>query len=29
MGKQGEPIALLPYDEDPQAIAAEIDKWTS
>ncbi|WP_446653223.1 SCO family protein [Blastomonas sp.] len=28
MGKQGEPIALLPYDEDPQAIAAEIDKWT-
>ena len=29
MGKQGEPIALLPYDDTPQAIAAEIDKWTS
>ena len=29
MGKQGEPIALLPYDESPEAIAAEIDKWTS
>lgn len=28
MGKQGEPIALLPYDESPEAIAAEIDKWT-
>lgn len=27
MGKQGEPIALLPYDESPDAIAAEIDKW--
>ena len=29
MGRQGEPIALLPYDESPEAIAAEIDKWTS
>ena len=27
MGKQGEPIALLPYDESPDAIAAESDKW--
>lgn len=29
MGKQGEPIALLPYDESPENIAAEIDKWTA
>jgi len=29
MGKKGEPIALLPYDDTPEAIAAEIDKWTA
>jgi protein SCO1/2 len=29
MGKQGEPIALLPYDGTPEQIAAEIDKWTA
>ncbi|MFN3820228.1 SCO family protein [Blastomonas sp.] len=29
MGPKGEPIALLPYDESPEKIAAEIDKWTA
>lgn len=29
MGRNGEPIALLPYDGTPQQIAAEIDKWTA
>ncbi|WP_373487014.1 SCO family protein [Blastomonas sp.] len=29
MGPKGEPVALLPYDESPEAIAAEIDKWTA
>lgn len=29
MGPKGEPIALLPYDESPEQIAAEIDKWTA
>lgn len=27
MGPQGEPIALLPQDENPQAIVAEIERW--
>lgn len=27
MGPKGEPIALLPQDENPQAIVAEIEKW--
>ncbi|MEG3181684.1 SCO family protein [Sphingomonas sp. LT1P40] len=27
MGPKGEPIALLPQDESPQAIVAEIERW--
>lgn len=27
MGPKGEPIALLPQDQNPQAIVAEIEKW--
>jgi len=27
-GRRGEPLALLSYDKDPDAIAAEIDQWT-
>ncbi|PKP92956.1 MAG: SCO family protein [Alphaproteobacteria bacterium HGW-Alphaproteobacteria-16] len=27
MGPQGEPIALLPQDENPQAIVTEIERW--
>ena len=27
-GKNGEPLALLPFDGTPDEIAAEIDKWT-
>lgn len=27
MGPQGEPIALLPQDESPAAIVAEIERW--
>ncbi|QDX27117.1 SCO family protein [Sphingomonas suaedae] len=27
MGPNGEPIALLPQDQDPQAIVAEIERW--
>ncbi len=27
MGRNGEPIALLPQDQDPQAIVAEIERW--
>lgn len=27
MGPQGEPIALLPQDQSPQAIVAEIERW--
>lgn len=27
IGPQGEPIALLPQDQSPQAIVAEIEKW--
>lgn len=27
MGREGEPIAMLPVDKDPQAVAAELDKW--
>jgi protein SCO1/2 len=27
MGRKGEPIALLPIDETPQAVAAELAKW--
>ena len=27
MGPQGEPLALLPYDETPQAVADEINRW--
>jgi protein SCO1/2 len=29
MGRKGEPIALLPVDKDPQAVAAELEKWVS
>jgi protein SCO1/2 len=28
MGRSGEPIALLPVDETPEAVAAELEKWT-
>ncbi|WP_423606222.1 SCO family protein [Sphingomonas sp. MS122] len=27
MGPKGEPIALLPQDQNPQAIVAEIERW--
>lgn len=27
MGPDGKPIALLPVDENPQAVAAELEKW--
>jgi protein SCO1/2 len=27
MGRKGEPIALLPVDQTPQAVAAELAKW--
>ena len=27
MGRQGEPIALLPVEESPEAVAAELGKW--
>jgi protein SCO1/2 len=27
MGRKGEPIALLPIDQTPQAVAAELAKW--
>lgn len=27
IGPQGEPIALLPQDQNPQAIVAEIERW--
>lgn len=27
MGRNGEPIALLPQDQSPQAIVAEIERW--
>ena len=29
MGRKGEPIALLPVEQSPQAVAAELDKWVS
>ncbi|HSG35227.1 MAG TPA: SCO family protein [Sphingomonadaceae bacterium] len=28
MGREGEPIAVLPVDEGPEAIAAELERWT-
>ena len=28
MGRKGEPIALLPIDAGPEAVAAELAKWT-
>ncbi len=27
MGRSGEPIALLPVDESPEGVAAELEKW--
>ncbi len=27
MGRKGEPIAMLPVDKDPDAVAAELAKW--
>jgi protein SCO1/2 len=27
MGRKGEPIAMLPVDQNPQAVAAELVKW--
>ena len=27
MGRQGEPLAMLPVDKGPQAVAAELAKW--
>ncbi len=29
LGRKGEPIALLPVDKGPDAVAAEIERWTS
>lgn len=29
LGPDGEPLALLPYDETPQAIADEVNRWIS
>lgn len=29
MGRKGEPIALLPVEKDPQAVAAELERWVS
>ena len=29
MGRQGEPIALLPADKGPEAVAAELERWVS
>ncbi len=29
MGREGEPIALLPVEESGQAVAAELEKWVS
>ena len=29
MGREGEPIALLPVEEEPEQIAAELEKWVS
>ena len=29
MGRKGEPIATLPVDESPEAVAAELGKWVS
>ena len=29
MGRQGEPIALLPVDQGADAVAAELDQWVS
>lgn len=29
MGRQGEPIVLLPVDQSAEAVAAELDKWVS
>lgn len=29
MGRNGEPLALLPVDKDPRAVAAELEKWVS
>ena len=28
-GRKGEPIALLPVDQGPDAVAADIERWTS
>jgi protein SCO1/2 len=27
MGREGEPLALLPVDQTPEAVAAELEKW--
>jgi protein SCO1/2 len=29
MGRKGEPIAMLPVDQSPEAVAAELAKWVS
>ena len=29
MGRKGEPIATLPVDESPEAVATELEKWVS
>jgi len=29
MGRDGEPIALLPVDQGPEAVAAELQRWVS
>ena len=29
MGRKGEPIALVPIDEGPQAVAESLEKWVS
>ena len=29
MGRKGEPIAILPIDQSPDAVAAELEKWVN
>lgn len=29
MGPQGEPIAIVPHDQGPAAVAAELDRWVA
>ena len=29
MGRDGKPIAMLPVDQNPEAVAAELAKWVT